>query len=178
MTTINFFQSIEALQVAGDWKISIAKETAGKMVVSVLFFNENIGDDARKKVPPILLKGTAQELDEGFFSAIEQPVKDTASLFLNMELYLKEREQAEIASQKEKDKAAKAEKEKTERQKKYEEAMKKANELEAEGKHRDAWMKVPDPNDYPEHSETLRERKSELAKKFAPDLFNVEQPKI
>jgi len=94
-----------------------------------------------------------------------------------MEQYLKEREQANINSQKEKDKEARAGKEKAERQKKYEEGMKKAAELETEGKHREAWLKVPDPNDYPEHAEQLRKRKSELSAKFSPDLFQVE-PKI
>jgi hypothetical protein len=63
----NFFKSILALQVAGDWKINIAKEDMDRLIVSVLFFNDTIGDDARKKVPPILLKGTAEELDNGFF---------------------------------------------------------------------------------------------------------------
>jgi hypothetical protein len=63
----NFFKSILALQVAGDWKINIAKEDMDRLIVSVLFFNDSIGDDARKKVPPILLKGTAEELDNGFF---------------------------------------------------------------------------------------------------------------
>jgi len=171
---MNFFQSIVAMQVAGDWKITIAKETADKLVVSVLLFNDNMGDEAHKKVPPILLKGTAQELDEGFFTVIEQPVKETAQLFTNMEQYLKEREQAKINSQKEKDHAEKAEKEKTNRQKKYDEGMKKADELEAEGKYREAWVKVPDPGDYPEHSEEIRKRKSQLSAKFSPDLFQAD----
>jgi hypothetical protein len=55
----NFFKSILALQVVGNWKISIAKEDTYRLIVSVLFFNDNIGGDARKKVPPILLKDTA-----------------------------------------------------------------------------------------------------------------------
>jgi len=101
----NFFQSIVALQVTGNWTINIAKETADRLIVSVLFFNDNIREDSRKKVPPILLKGTAQELDEGFFKAIEQPVKETAQLFTNMEHFLKEKEQAKINSQMEKDNA-------------------------------------------------------------------------
>lgn len=168
---MNFFQSIAAMQVTGDWKITIAREATDKLVVSVLFFNDTVGDEARKKVPPILLRGTAQELDKGFFAAIEQPLKETAQLFTNMEQYLKEREQAKINSQKEKDKTAKAEKEKTEKQKKFEEAMKKADELETEGKHREAWVKVPDANDYPEQAEVIRKRKSELSAKFSPDLF-------
>jgi PRTRC genetic system protein E len=168
----NFFQSIVALQVAGNWKINIAKENADRLIVSVLFFNDNIGDDACKKVPPILLKGTAQELDEGFFQAIEQPVKQTDQLFTNMEQYIKEKEQAKISSQMEKDNTSKVDKEKTDKQKKYEEATKKVDELEAEGKFKEAWIKVPHAEQYPEHAEAIRKRKSELSRQFAPDLFH------
>ena len=62
----NFFKSIIALQVAGNCEINIAKEDTDRLIVSVLFFNDTVGDDARKKVLPILLKGTAEELDKGF----------------------------------------------------------------------------------------------------------------
>ena len=48
-----------SMHVAGNWKISIVKEDTDRFIVSVLFFNENISNDTRKKVPPILLKGTA-----------------------------------------------------------------------------------------------------------------------
>lgn len=169
---MNFFQSIIALQVAGDWNISIAKETADKLIVSVLFYNNSVGDDARRKVPPILLKGTAEELDEGFFQAIEQPVKETAQLFTNMEQFLKQKELAKQASAMEKDKTSKADKEKTDKLSKYDEAMKQVDELEAEGKYKDAWMKVPEISKYPEYEEVLRKRRSSLSAKFAPDLFN------
>lgn len=90
-----------------------------------------------------MLKGTGEELDKGFFSAIEEPVKDTAQLFANMEQFLKEKEQAKVSSQMEKDNALKMGKEKTEMQKQYEQAMKKADELETAGKFKEAWMKVP-----------------------------------
>ncbi|KFF11481.1 PRTRC system protein E [Flavobacterium hydatis] len=169
---MNFFQSLIALQVAGDWKINIVKETADRLIVSVLFFNDAIGDEARKKVPPILLKGTAEELDAGFFEAIAEPVKDTAQLFANMEQFLKESAQAKISSQMEKDNILKMGKEKTEMQKKYEEAMKKADELEALGKFKEAWMKVPQANLYPEHKDIIHKRKAELSDKFPIDLFN------
>lgn len=169
---MNFFQSLIALQVAGDWKINIVKETADRLIVSVLFFNDAIGDEARKKVPPILLKGTAEELDAGFFEAIAEPVKDTAQLFANMEQFLKESAQAKISSQMEKDNILKMGKEKTEMQKKYEEAMKKADELEALGKFKEAWMKVPQANLYPEHKDIIDKRKAELSDKFPIDLFN------
>lgn len=168
----NFFKSILALQVAGNWKINIAKEDTDKLIVSVLFFNDNIGDDARKKVPPILLKGTAEELDKGFFEVIEQPVKDTAQLFANMEQFLKEKEQAKVSSQMEKDSILKMGKEKTEMQKQYEQAMKKAKELETAGKFKEAWIKVPNADLYPEYKDIIHARKAELSDKFPIDLFN------
>ena len=170
----NFFQSIIAMQVAGDWRINIAKEGTDSLIVSVLFFNDKVGDDARKVVPPMVFKGSATELDEGFFSAIEQPVKQTAQLFTNMEQFSKQLEQAQIQSKMEKDKAVKAAKPKAEKLSKYEEGMQLADTLEAEGKPREAWMKVPDAEQFPEHADTIRERKSALARQFAPDLFNDE----
>jgi PRTRC genetic system protein E len=124
-----FFKSILALQVAGNWKINIAKEDTDRLIVSVLFFSDTVGDDARKKVPPILLKGTAEELDKEFFEAIAEPVKDTAQLFANMEHFLKEKEHAKVSSQIEKDNAVKMSKEKIEMQKEYGQAMKKPMNL-------------------------------------------------
>jgi hypothetical protein len=83
----------------------------------------------------------------------------------------------------EKEKTDRERKEKEAKEKKYREAMQKVDELEKEGKHRDAWMKVPDPSEYPEQAEAIRKRKSSLSSKFAPDLFGatatpltVEQP--
>lgn len=169
---MNFFQSIIALQVAGNWTINIDKADDKNLVVSVRFYNNNIGDEARKKIPPLILRGTPEEMDEGFFQKIEQPIKTSAQLLTNMEQYLKQQEQAKVSSQMNKEKQGKAEKEKTDKDKKYEEGMKKADELEAEGKYREAWMKVPDIAQYPEHEEEIRARKSELSKQFAPTFFN------
>lgn len=168
----NFFKAVLSLQVAGNWKINIAREDSDKLIVSVLFFNDAIGDDARKKVPPILLKGTAEELDKGFFEAIAQPVQDTAQLFANMEQFLKEKEQAKVTSQMEKDNILKMGKEKFELQKQFESAMKKAEELESAGKIKEAWMKVPSAELYPEYKDIIHARKAELSDKFPIDLFN------
>jgi PRTRC genetic system protein E len=167
-----FFQSLSALQITGEWKIIIQQTAANYFVVSALLCNEQCGDDARKLIPPLILKGTAQELDEGFFNAVEAPVKVTAQLFSNMESYLKQQEQAQLQSKMEKDKATKEASTKTDKEKKYDAAMKKVDELEAEGKYKEAWMKVPEPTEYPEHADTLRKRRESISPKFtAPSLF-------
>ena len=51
--------------------------------------------------------------------------------------------------------------------------MKKVDELEQQKKFREAWVKVPEPSDFPEQAETLRKRRSALAAKFSPDLFEA-----
>lgn len=168
----NFFKSIEALAVAGDWTISITKENNDTLIVSVLFHNSRIGDDARRKVPPLLLRGSAQQLDSGFFQAVGQPVKETAELFANMEQFLKQKEAAKASSQMHKQTADKAEKQISGRQKNFEDAMKKVDELEAEGKHREAWIKVPAVEIYPEYAQLIKDRRMELSAQFSPDLFN------
>jgi hypothetical protein len=90
-----------------------------------------------------------------------------------MEQFLKEKEQAKVSSQMEKDNALKMGKEKTEMQKQYELAMKKADELETAGKFKEAWMKVPQADLYPEYKDIIHARKAELSDKFPIDLFNA-----
>ena len=89
-----------------------------------------------------------------------------------MEQFLKEKEQAKVSSQMEKDNVLKMGKEKTEMQKQYELAMKKADELETAGKFKEAWMKVPQADLYPEYKDIIHARKAQLSDKFPIDLFN------
>ncbi|ULT39671.1 hypothetical protein KRR40_32840 [Niabella defluvii] len=120
-------------------------------------------------------KGTAAELDEGYFERIAAPIEKASGLMVNMEAFLKQLEEAQKQSAMEKEKAEKERRDKEARDKKYKEEMAKADELEKEGKHREAWMKVPDPTEYPDHAEAIRKRKSQLSDKFAsPSLFGAE----
>jgi len=169
----NFFQALSDLQVQGDINITIRFSNENKLWVTVLLNNPACVDDAQKIVPPMNLKGTAAELDEGFFASISAPLKATSQLFVNMESYMKQQEEAALQSKMEKNKTVKAVKEKSEKENKFDAALKKADELEAEGKHREAWMKVPEPGDYPEHADMLRQRRESLSAKFAPSLFNI-----
>lgn len=169
---MNFFQSISEMQIQGDLTLTITKGTAGNLIVSIMLNTAQCGDNAARLIPPMNLNATAQELDEGFFAAIKEPIQKTGQLLTNMEGYLKALETAKQQSAMEKDNLTKAEKAKTEKQSKYEALMKKADELEAEGKPREAWMKVPEPSEYPEYADTLRSRREALSAQFAPSLFN------
>ena len=98
---------------------------------------------------------------------------------VNMEAFLKQMEEAKKQSAMQKEKADNAKKEQDSKDKKYKDAMAKADELEKQGKFREAWTKVPETSEYPEKAEEIRKRKSALAEKFAmPSLFGDAPEKI
>jgi PRTRC genetic system protein E len=189
----NFFQNIAGLNVPGNWKISVQTNDNEQFTVSALFTANNCGDNASKMIPPILLKGTIGELDEGFFDAITVPVQQTAGLYTNMELYLKEVERARLASKEEqerrnKEKTAQTAKKpgdvempdpkpsKEEKKKAYDEAMKNIASLTSAMKYADALAILPSVEDYPEKRAELEKKEAELKRlnsQYENALFNL-----
>lgn len=166
-----FFQNLTALDGSGQWQITVKPLPENKLVVSVLF-SSTCGDDAAKLVPPILLKGTAAELDEGFFTALTSPVQQTAALFSNMEAFIVQKDQAEKQSQMAKAEQTRQQKDQTQKNGKYDAAMKIVDALAAEGKFREAFIKLPDPAEFEDKAEIIRKRRAELTAKFSqPQLF-------
>jgi PRTRC genetic system protein E len=170
-TTTNFFNQIAQLQIIGDLHITIAKGAEDRLIVLVMLQNEACGDNAKNTIPPLNLKGTAEELDSGFFENITTPIESASGLMVDMEGYMKQLEDTKKQSAMEKEKDDKQKKEQEAKDKKFSEAMAKADELEKEGKFREAWIKVPEIHEFPLKAEEIRRRKSELSAKFAPDLF-------
>lgn len=172
----NFFTEITKMNLTGDLQLIVKQGADNNYIVSVLLQNEQCGDNAKQLIPPMILKGTAQELDSGFFENISTPLQSVSGLMVNMEAFLKQMEETKRQSAMEKEKSDKEKKIREEKDKKYKEAMAKADELDKEGKPREAWMKVPNPEDYPLYAEAIRKRKTELSDKFAsPSLFGAEQ---
>ncbi|WP_418893098.1 PRTRC system protein E [Limibacterium fermenti] len=169
----NFFNQIAQMSITGALQITVLQGTDDNLIVSVLLQNEQCGDNAKHLIPPLTLKGTAEELDGGFFQSIVTPIEQTSSLLLNMESYLKAQEQARKQSAMEKEKADKEKKEREAKEKKFNEAMQKASALADEGKYREAFTAVPDVNRFPDYAEEIHKRKDELARHFAPNLFNA-----
>ncbi|MBL4675892.1 MAG: PRTRC system protein E [Mucilaginibacter sp.] len=179
----NFFENIAGLNVPGNWKIAIHADRTGQMTVSALFSTEANGDNAQKVVPPMVLTGTAQEMDEGFFEAIEQPVQQTAGLFRNMEAYLKSLEEAKKQSKMEQDKnkvkpapgnvksadvdieVAESKVDKEAKLKAYDEAMRKVNELNDFCKYAEALDILPNETDYPDKKAELDKKRADLNRK-------------
>jgi len=176
METTNFFSQIARMQITGDLQITVKKGIANNWIVSVLLNNEQCGDSAKSLIVPCTLKGTADELDADFFGTIASPLEMASGLMVNMEAFMKQLEESKKQSALEKDKADKAKKEQEAKAKKYTDALQKAEELEKEGKFKEAWSAMPKASDYPEHAEEIRKRQTVYEHHFAPSLFSETEP--
>lgn len=161
----NFFETIASLQVTGDLKIHIQQQKDAQLLVSVLLVNDNVDDEARKIIPPMNFKGTAKELDEGFFTALEKPVQQTSALFTNMQDFVVALEKTKEQSKMEKEKEGVEKKQLDERKKKYDTQLKKVSELEEKKKYGEAIGAMPKPADFPEQAEEIKNKLDELKSK-------------
>ena len=63
----NFFNQITQLNFTGNLQLTIAKGVENNLIVSLVLQNEQCGDNAKQLIPPLNLRGTAEELDEEFY---------------------------------------------------------------------------------------------------------------
>lgn len=174
----NFFNQIAQLQITGNLHLTIAKGAQNNLIVSVMIQNEACGDNAKNIIPPLNLRGTTEELDNGFFQTITTPLQSASGLMVDMESFMKQMEEAKKQSAIEKEKADKHKAQHEAKDKKFKDAMAKADELEKEGKFREAWMKVPEIAEFPEKADEIRKRKTSLSDKFStPSLFGAIEEK-
>ncbi|WP_343606245.1 prtrc system protein e [Fluviicola sp.] len=174
MEETKFFEQIADIEFEGNICMAIAKDGEGGMVVSIMLQNEQCRDKAKKKLIPLLFKGSPQEIDEAFFDRIKAPIEKTSTMLNNMAEYMKSVEVVGNQSAMSKGRTEKQKSQKSDRISGFEEAMAKADELDRDNKPKDAWMLLDRLKGYPEHAETIRQRKRELSDKFSPpDLFNA-----
>jgi PRTRC genetic system protein E len=179
-----FFQQIAGLGFNGNFLLNINQDETGILTVSAVLKKENITATAGNSLPPMLFKGTPEELDEGFFEQFAQPVKQTAGLINNLEDYQKQLEKAKKNAKPNNDKANKtapdseddAEEEpqnlftpkagdaqvKAEKKRLYDDSMEKVKELAQNTKYAEALAHLPDPADYPDKAETIEAKRKTL----------------
>lgn len=167
----NFFRQIAKMNLTGDLQLTLRATSEDSFVLSALLHNEQCGDEARKLIPPLNLRGTAEELDNGFFENISEPLQTASGLMVDMDNFMKQLEEAKRKSAMEKEKAEKDKKEKEARQKKFTEAFEKAENLAKDEKYKEAWSALPKPSEFPEFAEQIRKKQDEYESHFAPSLF-------
>lgn len=163
--TTNFFENILALSAAGDFTIHIKQQEDKQLIVSVLLVNEKVDDDAKNLIPSMNFQGTAAELGEGFFDALQKPVEKASALFTNMIDFDEALEKTRANAKMEKEKEDTEKKAKEERKKKYDSWMKRVNELEEKKRYGEAIGALPNCIDFPEQAAEIKTRTEELRKK-------------
>jgi len=167
----NFFRQIAKMDINSKLIFTIAKATENRIITSILIQNDGCGDKAKNIIPPFNLKGTPEELDEGFFEKIKKPLETVSGLMVEMEAYMKQVEEAKKQSAMEKEKVDREKKEKDAKEKKYKEAFQKAEALEKEGKYKEAWSALPKTSEFPDFADIICKKQNEYEKHFAPSLF-------
>ncbi|MGC4129512.1 MAG: prtrc system protein e [Bergeyella sp.] len=167
----NFFRQLAKMNLSGDLQITLRPTSENSFVLSVLLNNEQCGDEAKKLIPPLNLRGTAEELDNGFFENISAPLQTASGLMVEMENFMKQLEEVKKKSAMEKALRQAQSDKKEAKAKKYSEAFEKAENLEKEGKYKEAWSALPKISEHPDFAEEIRKKQNEYEPHFAPSLF-------
>lgn len=89
-----FFQSIYQMITAGtDLSINIRK-VENSLSVAVMPRRNNLKEDMRQNMVPLVVNGTPAELDMGFLQTIIQPLQKVQGLLANAENFEKQAEKA------------------------------------------------------------------------------------
>ena len=82
-----FFNELSQLMTAGTVVNLTVHSLNGKLTVSIFTKFSGLKDEAQKHLQPIVLTGSAEELDAGFFDAISQPVQKATGLLADMKVF-------------------------------------------------------------------------------------------
>ena len=108
----NFFRQLANMNLTGDLQITFRPTTDNSFDITEQHNNEQCGDEARKLIPPLNLRGNAEELDNGFFESISTPLQTASGLMMNIENFMKQLEEAKKKSAMKKEKQDKEKKDK------------------------------------------------------------------
>lgn len=177
----NFFEQLAGLQNQSGLLLNIQPDEKGLLTVSAVMRRDNLSNDT---LPPMLLSGTAQELDEAFFDTITAPFQQTNGLLNNMASYQASLEKAGKQA-KEKSKAGKTtataaeddreedsnnlftpatdnREAKAEKKRLYDEQMQKVKTLAQQMKYAEALAQLPDAEEYADKAEVISAKRQEL----------------
>ena len=82
-----FFNELSQLMTPGTSVSMTVHSQNGKLTVSILPRLNGLKDDAQKHLQPIVLTGTPEELDTGFFDTVCQPIQKAAGLLTGMKRF-------------------------------------------------------------------------------------------
>lgn len=79
----NFFANIAPILGSMNLTFTVAQGSDGGLIVSVLS-QPKITDSAKENIVPMIIKGSIEELDEGFFDTIKEPIEKLSGITLQI----------------------------------------------------------------------------------------------
>lgn len=171
---MKLFSTIAAMLSTGSTvSIIIRKNSDGRLVVSTVFRNENVKDEARDQIVPFNVSGTPEELDAEYLDVIGKPLELSKGLQTSMENFEAQQKIAEANSREAKAKKDAIEKEKREKENKGKKLKDEADKLLKDKKYNEATSKYEQALKLLSGKEADDAKKSleECKKHSAPDIF-------
>jgi hypothetical protein len=178
----NFFENIANLNAPGTWTIGIQNDDNGNFTVSALYAPFKSNEPATKMIVPLIHRGKASDMDEGFFEATVTQVETLKGFYSNIKAVtasvdsakkklgqgskpqpVKAKTNADTDEIEVGEPKASAE----DKRKAYTDAIRKVVELNDACKYEDALNILPSVTDYPEKKEELEKRRADLERKKA-----------
>ena len=133
-----FFKELSNVMTDGTGVSLTVHRLNGCMTVSVFPKVKGLKDDAQKYLLPIVLTGTPEELDAGFFDTVGQPVQKASGMLSSMKSFEASLARVEAERKEAQEQKRTADKKADERKAKYEKLIARAETLENEGKNDEA----------------------------------------
>ena len=182
----NFFENIANLNAPGIWTIGIQNDENGDFTVSALYAPFKSNEPATRMIVPLIHRGTASDMDEGFFEATVTQVDSLKGLYSNIKAVTASVDAAkkklglgakpQPAKPKGTDEIEVGEPKVTaeDKRKAYTDIIRKVVELNDQCKYEDALNLLPSVADYPERKDELEKRRADLERKKSQylSLFN------
>lgn len=141
------FQSLDNLMSEGTVLSITIQKQGGRLICSILPKNQDVKDDAAKKLIPLAISATAFELDEGFINAISTPLEKACGVLSNLADFERSSEAAAKNNKK-----AEADK------KKFDQLIKKADQLEKDKKQLNAIACLKQALEYATNKKQIEDR--------------------
>lgn len=127
-----FFKELFETMTSGvDVTIVVVKKDE-KLTVSLFPKKKDLKDDAQRNLQPIVLSGTPDELDSGFFVSVKKPLQSSSNLIINMKEFETSLEKTKANSKETLEKAKNTGNEKSTKEK-VEKLISRADEFENKG---------------------------------------------
>ncbi|MDR2916406.1 MAG: PRTRC system protein E [Tannerella sp.] len=133
-----FFRELSQIITEGAGLNITVRSAGGKLTVSLFPKVNGLKDEAQNHLQPIVLTGNADELDEGFFTAVGQPIQKATGMLSGMKSFEESIVRVEAEKKEAQEQKRTVDKKAQERKTKYDDFMTRAEHQEKEGKNDNA----------------------------------------